>query len=199
MAIGLITVQTTGEIPRSPANQDFTIEQMRRMFTDRLICQRHLLPLVCVPTTTALAWNVSVNYLMNRGHCGGMSSTDLRFFTNPDALADFDASSTYGIGWNFPIRQHIAYYQARQFTPDMAVAYAASMLSEPANVITELQSALEGVASERPLLMINEGVLKMHVLVPYALSEDGSGARRVWLYDVNDPRERSRYDDRCRR
>jgi len=187
-----------GKYPDPPANTDFTMDHMRRMFGDGAVCQVELGSL-CLPRPPAVLWNVFVNGRMNGGHCGGMASTSLRFFerqdSHPGAISAYTLEMTHTIStgpengavYKPTVRQNIAYYSAKQFIPPLTAHIGLGMLSRPSDVLEQLHSDMLDEATDPPALYVAKSLVQVHVLTPYAISQRKDDVWTVWVYDSNWP------------
>lgn len=164
---------------------DYTIDDMRRMFGDQAVCW--LAGSFCVPKPAAIWWNFMVNWYMSGGHGDGFASTSLRFFKELDDPSDFHSGATtiqeLALG---DVRRHVAYYHVEQYTDPVAETRSRSALDTPAGVLSQMREAMSGSLSDPMLLFLQQGGAG-HALVPYALQELSAGIWQVWVYDSNYP------------
>jgi len=182
-----------GRYPLPPANSDYTMENMRRMFGDAAVC--HTVEGACIPRPNALLWNISVNRMMNGGHCDGFTTTSLRFFRDLDNPADFQsgANITHDLQLD-NVRRHIAYYWVLVVPNPVAEARNQALQNTPSQVLNQLRSAMsDGATDPTTLLVYNADRTSGHTVTPYAIEDRGDGVYWVRVYDNNDPDNTNRY------
>lgn len=173
---------------------DFTIDDMRRMFSDSAVCQI-VVGSTCIPKPGALIWNLRVNWEMNNGHCDGFTTTALRFFKGIDSPSSFQAgaNTTYDL-LLANARRNIAYYWALQVPSPVAAARSQAIQKNPNQVLAQLDSAMSGGANDPTTLVIYNGNgTSGHSILPYAIEDQGGGTYWIDVYDNNHPNDATRH------
>lgn len=171
---------------------DYTINDMRRMFGDNAVCW--MIVGVCVPKPAAVAWNTSANRAMNGGHCDGMASTSLRFYKDLDTPSSFQsgANTTHDLQRN-NVRRHIAYYFVEQMT-DPVRSYKEQIRQQtPSAILDQLRAAMSGGAPDPTTLFVRRAGQGGHAITPYATEYRGNGEYWIHVYDNNHPDDANRY------
>jgi Tol biopolymer transport system component len=185
----------------SPAT-DFTIEDMRTMLGDDVVCQT-VKDGNCTLKDKAKTWQTLVLDKMKGGHCDGMSTTSLLFFKGlGDGLGIFDSKANNTYDLNIAnIRRHIAYYWTLLNSESVKKVFNLAFEKTPDQALADLQTGLDGISSPTNLVIYNKnrsgnypctlGIFncnaKGHTITPYALQEMGDGIWHVWVYDNNNP------------
>ena len=173
---------------------DYTIADMRGMFGNSAVCFN---PKVsnCAPKLAAVQWNRRANFLMNNGHCDGITITSLRLFKSQDQPSAFSAAATQT--YSLPlttIRRQIAYYWTLQIPKPVAQAQYQSILQTPSQILQQLYAAMYGAAPDpTSLLVYNSQHTAGHSLLPYAIDSLGGGVYHVRVYDSNWPTDANRF------
>lgn len=182
----------------SPADSDYTLDDMRKMFGDVSVCTVPTLGILpCYPRSTAAWWLTELNKRMNSGHCLGMAATSLRFSKDLGAPSPSDlqngANIAHDLLLNSSSRRHIAYYHVKQWAMPLALNISRHYLNTPAGVLNGLRAALSGSVSNPVILNMQHGLSSGHSITPYAVLELGNGMNAVWVYDNNHPDDGQRY------
>jgi hypothetical protein len=171
---------------------DFTIEDMRRMFGDAAVCIA--VQPTCQVRSPAERWRHRVNELMAGGHCDGFTTTSLRFFKGIENPADFQdgAGVTHDLQLD-SVRRHIAYHWVLQVPDPVAIIRTQALKSSPGQVLDQLRSAMsDGAADPTTLLVYNTAGTSGHSITPYAIDDEGDGVYLVRVYDNNHPDDANR-------
>jgi CARDB/Carboxypeptidase regulatory-like domain len=181
-----------GEYPFGAANGDYTMSDMRRMYGDGAVCEKTI-GNICFPKWEALQWNIAINKMLNEGHCGGFTTTSLRFYKNIDDPINFQtgAKSTHELQLS-NARRNIAYYQWLEAGTPVTSAREEGRKKTPAQILGELRSAMSGSISNPPSLILY-GAEGIHAVAPYAIQERDDGVWWVYVYDNNHPDDANRY------
>jgi hypothetical protein len=172
---------------------DYTIEDMRRMFGDEAVCR--MVGSICIPRFSAWVWwRIAHIVGMQGGHCDGMASTSLRFFKGLDRPSDFQigASTTYDLQRD-NVRRHIAYYFVKQLTDPVRSYKEMIRQNTPSAILERLRSAMSNSAPDPTTLFMRLAGQGGHTITPYAIEDKGDGVYWVWVYDNNHPNDASRY------
>jgi probable HAF family extracellular repeat protein len=164
---------------------DFTYADMIRMFgSQSAVCYNATGP--CLPREPATEWRRLTLQQVSAGHCGGMSTTSLRFFKEIDLPETFQPGAVYTHDLTqASIRASLTFYQLRQSTTPWANYRNVQTAKPPSAHLDELMSALSGDAPD-PLTLGMWAPTSAHAVTPYAVEERGE-EWRIWVYDNNYP------------
>ncbi len=176
---------------------DFTMDDMIRMFGQDAVCFT-ILNDICIPTKSAILWNVYANLKMSGGHCDGMASTSLRYFTDLDSYSGIDSSYDLDLGNNIQstwqgetfitnVRRSIAYFHVEQFTPPVVDYKDQIRQQTPSQVLEQLATAMSSGLSNPTTLFVRQEGEGGHAVTPYAISDLGYAIYWIWVYDNNHP------------
>jgi hypothetical protein len=171
---------------------DYTIDDMRRMFGDAAVC--HRVEPACDVRPAARQWNAQANQSMNGGHCDGMASTSLRFFKGMDNLSDLQggANTTHDLQLG-NARRHIAYYFVEQLTNPVKAYKEQVRQNPPSAILNQWRSAMSGGAPDPTTLFVRQAGQGGHAITPYAIEDRGNGVYWVRVYDNSEPDDANRY------
>jgi hypothetical protein len=179
-----------GNYPLQPP--DYWTDEAIRMFGQDAVCRMVLGQ--CVVKPSAWKWMFNANLDMNGGHCGGFTTTSLRFFKRLDNPSSFQTGANYTHDLYLAnVRRHIAYYQVLNDLEPVASARDAASRVTPNEVLSQLQDALSRGDDPTALVFGNREHTKAHAVTPYAVVDAGGGLYRVRVYDSNHPDDANRY------
>jgi len=150
---------------------------------------------VCLFKPQATAWLNGMNFIMNGGHCDGMSTTSLRFFRGQDLPQQFNpnAGTARGLSLN-DVRRHIAYYNVRQSTDPVNAYRQQVRQNTPSVILDQLRAGMQGGALDPAILFVRpESEGGGHTITPFAIEDKGNGVSWVRVYDNNHPNDLNRY------
>jgi dipeptidyl aminopeptidase/acylaminoacyl peptidase len=181
--------------PIPPAIQDFTMEDMRHMFGDRVVCQA-IDPTgsICIYYPIVGLYNLFMNLMSIEGHCTGMAFTSYQLYMKPEMVREFvkQNNGSHSVFEdlnlvNMELRKYITFYQLAQLAdPMLTFAQVKKISDKPEDIYQEVS---QRIINKQPAILeikIDEGY---HALLPYALVEFKQGVGRVYVYDSNVPGE----------
>lgn len=173
-------------LPYHTPEYDFSIDDLRYLFGDNIVCQT-IVNGLCELRASAEEWYKKQLKLLRDGHCDGMSTTSLRFYKGWDQTSQFQENATTTFNLDFSnIRRHISYYHILQNTPLTSRAILESFRQTPNDVLNVLSYSFTTEAPDPYVLhIINPERTKGHALVPYQLEETTPNVWRIWVYDPN--------------
>ncbi len=190
-----------GRYPSQPAIDDFTPNDMQRMFGDEAVCWMDGSSCAAYKPWPVL-WTEMVNWRMNGGHCDGMSTTSLRFFDGLDEHPDAGSTDALDLdgrvvtNWNggsfeTTVRRNIAWFHAQQFANPVTDEQQAAQQYTPTSVLGHVMSGLS--SGELVTLLARKDWDTAHTIAPFAVSDLDNGLYRVWVYDSNHWGDATRY------
>ncbi len=173
---------------------DFTLDQMIQWFGQDVVCQA-IVNGKCETKQTALLWNLKVvnSLLAKTGRCDSMAVTALRFFKGYDSIATFLPAATTAHDLPDPsllakLRYHLGSYFALQVLDPVASYKNQTVLLSPAQVLSQVQTALANGATDPALIFLRSGS-SGHSVLPYAIEDRCAGLYWLLVYDSNYPNE----------
>ena len=175
---------------------DYTQGDMVLMFgADNTCAASNSSGTICRLKFNAIRWHASISYKLLRGlggHCDGMTTSALRFFTGLDEPSDFQSSaqSTYELGLN-NARSNISWHHVLQYAPNIQQR---RILLSPNEALQQIYQALQqGELQLINLAFMNDAGTGGHSVLPYAIEDAGNGTWRVMVYDNNSPNDNNRF------
>lgn len=140
-----------------------------------------------VLTAPARQWMEEVNENMDNGHCEGMATLSLLFYTGEEDLADFGAESTYELSLeDEKLQSEIARWwvtQALDPTESDVIKGA------PVDILNTLKDEMSKDGETYTVGIYKEDGSGGHAVTPYDVEDDGNGKYRIMIYDNNYPGE----------
>lgn len=163
-------------------------EDLVRLFGEEVVASRAGGTLVLAPP--ASQWMEEINQQMKDGHCEGMATLSLLFYTSKSQTADFGADTTYGlkIADNEELQREIAYWFVTQATDPTAKGVLNTVT--PQQVVEKLSEVFQ--AGKQPSDSYTLGIYKPdrsggHAITPYAIQQKEGGKLGILVYDNNYP------------
>jgi len=182
----------------STTPNDYTIEDMRRMFGDDTVCWKMIGP-ICIPNLQAIKFMNKMDDELEGGHCLGMSVSSLRFFRSIDThnghenTFDLNKSDTVQINWddyevNTSVRKNISYFQVLQYTNPIKEYQNLIIKRTPNEILNMLSNSMNSGNQDDNILLISRLAGEIgHAITPYAIENIGDGIYFIKVYDNNYP------------
>lgn len=194
--------------PTPPADQDYTLDDMRKMFGDPSVCMfldsnNHCLMSLGLDAfdPRALAWFNHVNVeAMNKGHCYGMNATAQIMYKGENYIGknkeepsslQVGAKSTFDLSLQNS-RRYISKLYVYQYADPVKSSTIFINRLDPNNQfnlsqIFELLQKSMLLLSFDPVILLIENPHSAHSLTPYAISDQTNGETKIWVYDSYSP------------
>jgi hypothetical protein len=199
---GIAYTQTSGDIIAelgfSPAVDGFSFEnydkgytnltevEMERLFGS-VVCQ-NTSDTGCKLTPTAKMWMESINQDMSNGHCEGLATLSLLFYTGVENVDEFGEGDTFSLELegNDLLQREIAFWWATQMTnpTDDNVIYGS-----PSEIVSQLVDSMNSDGEIFTLGIYMRDGSGGHTVTPYAVTDQGNGINWILVYDSNWPDE----------
>lgn len=173
--------------PNEPANGDFTWLDMQRMFGDDKVCMISGAP---GDTCTAyhplsVLWHAIWNRATHGGHCVGLAATSLRIYQDTSRLPP-GFVSTFDLPLGTMRREATYFFVAQDANPIKRTISLAKEQSTPNGTLSDIRSAIQN--QEEVVLFFEDNNPQIaHVIVPYALDNQGNGIWHIRVYDNEFP------------
>jgi hypothetical protein len=171
------------------SNLNLTEFEVQRLFGD-MVCEGDSFDeeFGCYLTPTAQMWMDEVNEAMSGGHCEGMATLSLLFYTGIEYTDDYGGGDTIDLELedNELLQREIAYWWATQATnPTDANEFFAAP-SEILNILADSMSTGEETFTLGIYMPDGSGG---HAITPYAVVDQGDDIYWILVYDNNWPGE----------
>ena len=173
-----------------PNGRDFHKEDLARMCGWEMTCANPQAPgASCQIKPEADKWlkNVADDAI---GHCHGMATSALRFFTGHDQPSQFQDGAMTVFGINLAhSRRNITWHHVLQYLPNMMPQEV-----NPVAALQQVYQALQtGGGALVDLSVYDQAKTMGHTVLPYAIEDAGGGAWRILVYDNATPGDSTRY------
>ena len=171
-----------------PGVQNLTETEMRRLFGDQ-VCAR-LDGDVCELTPPGQQWMEQINGAMSVGHCEGMATLSLLFYSGQIATDQF-GGDPFAFSFskdNEALQREIAYWWATQTVTPTRAQVIKGTPTDILEVLKQMQSGGE---------TYTVGIYKRdgsggHAVTPFGVEDQGNGIFAILVYDNNYPSETRR-------
>ncbi len=179
-------------------DDDIAADDLIRLFGVKNACKSGTSAKNCVLKEGAARWMKEYLEAMDIGHCEGMSVASLKMkagtpFKKRIPAGDFQsgAKSPFGLRFEQPMQNYIAYYWLTQTFDEVVKPTAETAAAGPVQIAKRLAAAMKD-GSETYVLGIEKteknGKRTGHAVTPFAV-EDTATQYKIHLYDNNFPGE----------
>ena len=174
---------------------DFTTSDVEAMFGQAQTCARIINGVCTHLRFGATVWLSYISNVMQSGHSSGMVGAAMRFVAGVDTPSSLQPSATTVNELTLNnSRRHLAEQFARQATDPALSTVTADRQRTPAQVLQQIYIALSDSSNDPIGLAIWRSDYRAgHSLLPYSVTDAGSGIFRVSVYDPLHPNDDARY------
>lgn len=183
-----------GEYPLGKTVQDFTVDDLHKMFGDSVCDEIAILAGVCILQPLARLWLVWANETTLAGHCLGMATSSLLIYKEPQKIKNISSASDVVFSKDINLdslktRKYITYYFMEQWALPYLEFKSYEKDKTPSYVLEKIRSGIIGgdfqlLNMELKTLDNDPSKYKgWHTVTPLAILDNDSGLSSLFVYD----------------